>query len=276
MSGPELKTNARWIILSPHLDDASLSIGGLIAALRRFVRVEVWTIFCSATFQGPYSEVAQWLHESSGGATGIRLSWLREKEDRGACRRLGASPRHLPWKDSPYRKTTDGKFMYNGRVQPRWHSDDEKMLVSIASDFKKEFRDGDVIVAPLSVGNHVDHQITRRVAEMVNPPTLLYYPDFPYVVTYNEQLPQKTERLCTIEYTLTPGEVDDWIAAVRCYVTQMRMLERAVGSVPELVRQYATGNGLHLFRPRDSQVPDLSAFGFFRSGETADAQETRS
>ena len=269
-----MKRNPRWVFLSPHLDDAPLSAGGLITALRSRVKVQVWTLFCGATFQGPYSEVAMWLHESSGGQTGSRLSWQREREDRGACRKLGAQHKHLPWKDSPYRKAKDGRFMYDGQPRTTWHEDDDAMVASIAATLKKDFRDDDVVVAPLAVGNHVDHVITRHVAELVNPATLLYYEDIPYVVTFKEQLSEKTDRLCPLDYSLGDGDVDDWIGALRCYVSQMRMLEKSVGSVPQLVRTYANGNGLRLYRPCDSQLPDLSAFGFFRGGATADALRT--
>jgi len=266
-----MKRSPRWIILSPHLDDASLSVGGLISALRSLVRVEVWTIFCGATFQGPYSEVAQWLHESSGGSTGSRLSWQREREDRGAGRRLGAHPKHFPWKDSPYRKAIDGRFMYDGSARTKWHEDDDKMIGSIAAKLRKDFRDGDVVLAPLGVGSHVDHVITRHVAEISNPPSLLYYSEVPYVVTFNEQLPKKTERLCPIEYSLKSSELDDWIGAVRCYVTQMRMLEKAVGDVPQLVHRYATATGLRLYRSCSAPPPDLAAFSFFHGNATVKA-----
>jgi len=261
-----MKRTPRWVFLSPHLDDATLSAGGLIAALGSVAPVEVWTIFCGASFQGPYSELAQWLHESSGGSTGRRLSWQREREDRSACRRLGAQPKHFPWKDSPYRKTKDGDFMYNGDARTTWHSDDNPMIESIAANLMRSFQDCDVVVAPLGIGNHVDHLITRRAAEIANPASLLYYAEVPYVVTYQEQVSTKTERLCTIDYTLRASDVDDWLGAVRCYVTQMRLLEKSVGPVPEMIYRYATSTGLRLYRPCESPGPDLSRFGFFRSG----------
>lgn len=260
-----MKRMPRWIFLSPHLDDAPLSVGGLIAALGSLARVEVWTLFCGASFQGPYSELAQWLHESSGGPTGSRLSWQREREDRGACRLLGAQPKHFPWKDSPYRKTGEGEFMYNGDACTTWHAADDPLIESIAANLMKSFQDGDVVVAPLAIGNHVDHLITRRAAEIANPASLLYYAEVPYVVTYKEQVSPKTERLCAIDYTLRASDVDDWLGAVRCYVTQMRMLEKSVGPVPQMIHQYATATGLRLYRPSDRPGPDLSQFGFFRS-----------
>ena len=260
-----MKGKPRWIFLSPHLDDASLSVGGLIAALGSLARVEVWTLFCGASFQGPYSELAQWLHEASGGPSGILLSWLREREDRGACRRLGAQPKHFPWKDSPYRKTSDGGFMYNGDVRTTWHSDDDPMIESIAASLKEAFQEDDVVVSPLGIGDHVDHLITRRAAEIARPASLLYYAEVPYVVTYKEHVSPKTESLSAIDYTLRASDVDDWLGAVRCYVTQMRMLEKSVGAVPDMIHRYATATGLRLYRRSDAPAPDLSDFGVFRS-----------
>jgi hypothetical protein len=161
--------------------------------------------------------------------------------------------------------------MYDGSARTKWHDDDDPMVRLISGKLRKDFREGDVVLAPLGIGNHVDHLITRHVAETSNPPSLLYYSEVPYVVTFSEQLPKKTERLCAVEYSLKPSEVDDWIGAVRCYVTQMRMLEKAVGDVPQLVHRYATANGLRLYRSCSAPPPDLAAFSFFHSSVTADA-----
>ncbi len=102
----------RWIILSPHLDDGVLSCGGLAAALRPKAPVSIWTIFSAAPFRGPWSPAAMWLHGVSGGTTGSRLASRRRREDREACRLLGADYQHFNFKDAPYWKGRGVEFYY--------------------------------------------------------------------------------------------------------------------------------------------------------------------
>lgn len=254
----------RWVVLSPHLDDASLSIGGLIAAIRSSAQVEVWTLFCGATFQGPYSEIATWLHQSSGGSTGSRLSWRRQREDRSACRKLGARPRHYPFKDAAYRKTEDGGFMYRTAQPAQWHPQEARMINSVTKTLKRDLLESDIVISPLAIGRHVDHVITRHAAEQARIPNLMYYPDVPYNELFTEQVPAAIEGLASIAYTLTAEQIDDWISAVKCYTTQIPMLERAVGSLPPLIRDYAASSNLGLYSDPASPEIDLSGIGIFR------------
>ncbi len=256
----------RWVVLSPHLDDAALSAGGLIAALRSVASVEVWTIFCGATFLGPYSDLARWLHAASGGSTGSRLSWRRRKEDRAACRRLGAEPRHFRWKDAPYRTSDDGDFLYETCQQATWHPHDNRMIATVTAEVQRGLRDSDVVLAPLAIGGHVDHMITRKVAELLKMPSVMYYPEVPYLETFEEEMKPKTDGLCTLEYTLMAPEIEDWISAVTCYVSQMRMLEEAAGSMPDMIRRYVNSPGLRLYRQCDLVPPDSPKFRVFRTG----------
>ena len=253
----------RWVVLSPHLDDAPLSIGGLIAALKSLARVEVWTIFCGATFQGPYSEVAMWLHDSSGGATGSRLSWQRQREDRGACKQLGAKSKHYPFKDAAYRKTEGGDFMYATSQPATWHRNDDRMIADLTKVLSRDLDESDIVLAPLGLGKHVDHIITRLAAEDAKIPGLLYYPDVPYIALFKEHVPAATEGLRAFEYSLTPDQIGAWIAAVKCYTSQLPMLERAAGPMPTLIREYASA-GLHLYRSSSATQIYLGDIGFFR------------
>lgn len=250
----------RWIILSPHLDDGALSCGGLAARLRTFATVEIWTIFCSASPLGPYSEVAKWLHQSSGGLTGIRLSWLRRKEDKAACRLLGVGHRHFSWKDAPYRKTPSGGFIYSACQLDTWDSADEPMIASIAQTLRKNLNPEDMVVAPLGVGSHVDHLVTRRAAELAGCASLLYYPDIPYAEMHDADMARKTERLRRLDYQLERSHVEAWIDAVKCYASQMTMLENAAGPLPDLIRRYATSRHPCLFGTDDATNPALLVF----------------
>jgi hypothetical protein len=43
------------------------------------------------------------------------------------------------------------------------------------------------IVSPITLGNHIDHQITRAVAERINVP-LAFYADYPYLEEETDNL----------------------------------------------------------------------------------------
>lgn len=250
-----MPSKSRWIILSPHLDDGALSCGGLAVALRAFATVEIWTLFCKASFKGPYSEVAQWLHESSGGPTGSRLSWRRGSEDKAACRVLGAGHRHFAWKDAPYRKTPHGTFMYPACQLDTWHPADEPMIESITQTLRKSFNPGDIVVAPLGIGSHVDHLITRQAAERAGHASLLYYPDIPYAEIHDDDVTRKTEGMRRFDYQLEHPHVDAWIDAVKRYATQIAMLENSAGPLPDLIRRYAASQHLCLFGTQAAKTP---------------------
>lgn len=254
--------HSRWIVLSPHLDDAALSLGGLITALTCFTRVEVWSLFPGASLRGPYSDLADWLHASSGGLTGSRLAWARKLEDRRACRRLGARARHYPWKDAPYRKRRDGTFMYGSTQPGAVHEEEAALLSAVAGQLKRQVSGDDVILAPLGIGGHVDHLITRLAAESMGAPTLMYYPEVPYLQLFPQQLKETSVGLCPVHYLLRRDEIVTWIDSLKFYVTQMQMLELAAGNMPHLIGKYA-GGPLAIYRTCDRDSTDLTAYRIF-------------
>jgi LmbE family N-acetylglucosaminyl deacetylase len=90
----------RVVIVSPHLDDAVLSLGAAIAAAaRRGVSVKVLTVFCGDPFsQAP---AGPWDRDSGFSSEG-EASRARREEDRRACEILGASVQWLAFADEQY------------------------------------------------------------------------------------------------------------------------------------------------------------------------------
>ncbi|MBA4379671.1 MAG: PIG-L family deacetylase, partial [Anaerolinea sp.] len=57
----------RWIYISPHLDDAVLSCGGLIwEQSHAGTQVEIWTVCTGDPPEGPLSPFAEVLHAEWG------------------------------------------------------------------------------------------------------------------------------------------------------------------------------------------------------------------
>jgi LmbE family N-acetylglucosaminyl deacetylase len=93
------------VVLSPHLDDAALSLGGMITrASRSGARVDVVTIFAndpdSTAAPGPWDAVC-------GFGTAAEAARLRREEDRRGCELLGALPVWLPFADYEYERDVD-------------------------------------------------------------------------------------------------------------------------------------------------------------------------
>jgi LmbE family N-acetylglucosaminyl deacetylase len=90
----------RIVVVSPHLDDAVLSVGATIAGgVRDGASIEVLTaIACDPDSRAP---AGPW-DVGSGFATEGESARVRREEDRAACRILGATPRWLPFADEQY------------------------------------------------------------------------------------------------------------------------------------------------------------------------------
>jgi LmbE family N-acetylglucosaminyl deacetylase len=92
----------RVVVISPHLDDAVMSLGGTIAsAARAGSKVEVLTVFG----YGPVSNApaGPW-DTKSGFGTEAEACRVRRSEDDQACLLLGATPRHLDFGAEPYER----------------------------------------------------------------------------------------------------------------------------------------------------------------------------
>lgn len=168
-----------WIYLSPHLDDAALSCGGQIfAATQRGERVLIVTITAGDPV-APVSDYAASLHTRW---ELVNATEARRQEDLAACAILGADAQHWQVPDCIYRVNAAGV--------PFYVSDDdifgavaveEMGLVDALAAQMRALPAARHVVAPLTVGQHVDHQLTRLAAEQAFGVTnLIYYEDYPY------------------------------------------------------------------------------------------------
>ena len=99
----------RWIYLSPHLDDAVLSCGGLIwEQTHRGIPVEIWTINAGDPPPGPVSDFISVTHFLWGTGTPQETVDLRRMEDKNAASIVGAQARHLTNVDALYRRSDAG------------------------------------------------------------------------------------------------------------------------------------------------------------------------
>jgi LmbE family N-acetylglucosaminyl deacetylase len=236
----------RIVFLSPHLDDAVLACGGLISALGRTTSVEVWTLFSSAPRFGPWSPVANWLHAESGGISGSRLAKRRRQEDAKACASLGARFRHFRWKEAAYRRDSSG-FLYSRSRQDVIHETDRALSKTIMDKLRAGLKADDVLVAPLGVGKHVDHILTRNSADGTGHRAICYYADFPYRAIFPGEVGEFSASMPPATYVIQPVDVERWIGAIDRYDSQIPLLEKEAGRLRSIIEQEVEHGGLQLF-----------------------------
>lgn len=225
----------RWIYLSPHLDDAVLSAGGLIYEQTRSGNpVEIWTFMCGYPPSEDYSPFAELLHAQWGFSSAEETVRSRREEDRRAAAVLGAQVSHFDFLDCIYRRGSNGDWLYADISVPP-HPEDADLPGQIAATISTRLQPEDVLVCQLSVGSHVDHVLVRQGAELVPGRSMLYDIDIPYFFTKPEELEPKSagmrETLCPI----TEAGLASWQEAVLEYRSQLVVLGDAM-STPEKAR----------------------------------------
>jgi LmbE family N-acetylglucosaminyl deacetylase len=266
------------IYLSPHLDDAALSCGGQIfTATSSGQSVLIVTITAVDAPADDLSDFASELHtrwesSASGGVDAAGMVAQRRAEDALAARILGADVLHWPYFDCIYRRNPSSAAPLYGSVEAIFGAVDpaETQLIAELAGALETLPAGGRVIAPLAVGNHVDHQITRAAAEQAFGRELWYFEDYPYTAipgALEAALPE-VERAEWVEETILLGEaaVEAKIAAIMAFRSQ---LSSFFASPDDLARQ-VRAEGLRVLgsiRERaDSGMPYPGAERLWRQG----------
>jgi LmbE family N-acetylglucosaminyl deacetylase len=217
-----------WIFLSAHFDDVVLSAGGLVWELtNRGDQVEIWTI-CAGDppADKPLTEYAQLLHGFWDIGEDVPLK--RSREDAACCRVLGASAYRrytMPDNIYRYRQGTDEPVIKENEDQMKLLEPEESYLIPPVADFlRKNLPETCELVAPLAIGSHRDHVLTRTAAERLGVP-LWHYADYPYLI-YGEHhledfLPLGAE---TFSHDIGPGGLKAWQDGFACQRSQIPLI----------------------------------------------------
>jgi LmbE family N-acetylglucosaminyl deacetylase len=223
----------RVVILSPHLDDAALSCGGLLHALRG-----VGTLVVTLCSGNPPPIMAPDGRGKMPARRGHVSPRIRRAEDIAAMRAIDAAYVHLSFPDAIYlRSVASGKLIYLG-ARERWlapHADDAAYIEELYRLLSRICLDlGPILlVSPLGIGDHVDHQITARVALRLAAAGahLLFYEDFPYVANPhsgrggdNPAAALARLQLLPTQRLFVPVDVDGKMRVLRHYASQVPVL----------------------------------------------------
>ena len=243
----------RWIYLSPHLDDAVLSAGGLIYdQAQAGVPVEIWTVMCGYAPEEAVSPFAAMLHQQWGFSSAEETTRRRREEDQHAATIVGATVHHFDFLDCIYRRGANGEWLYSDVLAPP-HPEDGAIPFQIAAEISTHLQPEDVLVCQLSVGSHVDHVLVRRGAELVGR-SLRYDIDVPYIFYKPEELSPKSTGMEESIVPVTAAGLRSWKEAAIAYKSQIPGLgevfdtpEKAQGSLHAF---WATYKGIRLLQAR--------------------------
>jgi LmbE family N-acetylglucosaminyl deacetylase len=218
------------VVLSPHADDAVLSLGAWIAAKTdQGADIHVVTVFANdVDSKAPPS---LW-DRRAGFARSCEAARARRDEDRKALELLGATVTHLPFPDSSYVKG-------------------ERNAEEIHSALVEAIGEASAVLTPGFPLVHNDHKWLTELVQSrpLNGARLAYYTEQPYAWW---------SRRTTLESVhLTPARwrhVRRKVAATRCYPSQLPLLGgRRV--IPRLLFVDVFGGGEKLHPTPDLATP---------------------
>lgn len=245
------------LYLSPHFDDAALSCGGQIAMhAAAGEAVVVANVFGGKPDYTAMSPFAQQIHaRPHAGADPVAERWQEEQE---ALTILGAAERRGRYLDCIYRHEAAGRrWLYAseaalfGPVDPAEAPLVDELAKEIAgwAGPPAEAR----IYAPLAVGNHVDHQVVHRAAELLRQRgfAVWFYEDYPYVVRAAGALEAALARWAPrARWQAEPVALDEAavqrkVTAVSAYRSQLGVLfgSDVAGTLIAFARQVAAQAG---------------------------------
>jgi LmbE family N-acetylglucosaminyl deacetylase len=236
-----------WIYLSPHLDDAALSLGGLIwEQTQAGQRVSIWTICAGDPPSGDFSPFAESLHARWG--IGWEAIQVRRAEDIQSCRRLGAAYHHFDVPDCIYRRSPKTGNPLYASEEALWvpvHADEKVLIDKIKKDLLTTLPKGAKLVCPLTIGDHVDHRLTRAAAEKLGIP-LDYYAEYPYVC--DDDVPQLTANYQSTVSYVSPAGLLAWQDAIEAHRSQISTFWASLEEMRLGIQEYYQKmGGVHLW-----------------------------
>jgi LmbE family N-acetylglucosaminyl deacetylase len=176
---------------------------------------------------------------------------LRRAEDVTACQIVGARYRHLPFPDCIYRQSNDGTWLYPSEqsIFGELSGEDAGTQYTLRTFLATILKADDILVIPLTVGDHVDHQMVRNAAEALERP-LLYYADAPYVIKHPEKIIDATRNFKSKLYNISLQSLASWQEASQAYISQLDVLFDGVEKMHATIASYyQKEKGLCLWKP---------------------------
>jgi LmbE family N-acetylglucosaminyl deacetylase len=197
------------VVISPHLDDAVLSLGAtVIRAVAEGAELSIVTVL--AGDPGSAAPAGHW-DAACGFATEGEAARGRREEDRRACALVGARPAWLPFRDKQYAGERDPEAVWDA-LEPQL--------------------DADLVLVPGYPVVHSDHEFVAGLLLARLPTTrrVGFYLERAYALGWNaprhaaQALSSRGRGLSWVQVRPRPGEARTKGRACRAYRSQFRLL----------------------------------------------------
>jgi LmbE family N-acetylglucosaminyl deacetylase len=195
-----IKEKRDCFFISPHLDDAAFSAGGLIAYLSKKTRVIVVTVFSEAGENEHSLSALSYIKQCGYKEKGVKEFYKqRRSEDKEVLEGLGAEVIHMGYLDALWRKGKRGNIIkiilskllndfkytyptYKFHIsQGKISEEDTPNLENVKNALLKLTKESEnyVIFCPIGLGRHVDHIFVREACTDIFG-NVIYWEDAPY------------------------------------------------------------------------------------------------
>ena len=232
------------IYVSPHLDDAMFSCGGLIRRQRAADEpVAVLTLCAGWPTSSELPPLAQHYHAAWGNQPDVVSR--RRAEDAAVLRQWGVTAHHGDTPDSIYRRLgNDVLYPDAGALFAQPHPREVDILLHRwQQEFATLFSDptGATVYAPLAAANHVDHQLARMLGARLlrDGWHVWFYEDYPHAEAPGAlHAARAWFGPAAWAARTVPIDVDARIAAIRGYKTQTSFVFGNEFALAERVRRF--------------------------------------
>lgn len=242
------------LVLSPHIDDAALSLAGAMQHHQQLGERVVVATFATADPPGQLSDLARAVHRRWGNPAQPYAD--RRREDLTAQKLQGnIELRHLGLHDAIYRRGRDGsvytRFSQLFVDPPDWDLEVRARMVAMMTKMAAEL-EPTWVFAPLGVGRNVDHAHVLHGAHAIDwgRARIALYEEQPYSTGRYPELttdPVGKARSHCVFPDLQPMLIPvDWThkrAVIECYASQLDELFGADRSGLEIMAEYARDLG---------------------------------
>ncbi len=192
-----IKNRMHCVFISPHLDDAALSCGGLISYLSGKTKVTVVNVFTEAG-KKPYTSSSKVFLKRSGYENAQKLFSDRVNEDKKVFKKIKVKVINLNFIDASFRKTQKLPVIFQklsklipelSHVYPTYRlhvskghvSDKDALMIAKITKYLLSMAKSNqtVIFYPSAIGDHVDHVIINKICSSL-PANTVAWSDYPY------------------------------------------------------------------------------------------------
>lgn len=246
---PEEMNTIHWVFLSPHLDDAVLSCGGMIwEQVQQGCQVEIWTVFAGDPPMDRLTPFAQSLHDRW--QTGVEAVAERRREDEEACRVLGVIHRHLDYPDCIYRYTIDGEAVIAAEEDlfQQAYQGEPHLVSQLASHLRRALPGGAVLAAPQGIGWHIDHQVVARATTSLEQ-KVWSYADYPYAAALTPaRLHWQSHPGRSYLLPVSENGLHYWQESVAAYISQISTFWGGLDQMRAAIAAYWSHGGGSMLR----------------------------